>query len=137
MTLDAVFDGSDFRTNEGREGTTYFFNGHLTAEQVAEKYYAVYPEHRAQFPYVVVADSIRHEWHVFTAHEDDCYLIADADPDDPFDPDDFLDPTFCTCEAFQALAYDGTGYEYRHPHPASADADHSIPVTWVSITMAA
>ncbi|TQE33110.1 hypothetical protein [Streptomyces ipomoeae] len=136
MTVDAAFAGHTFRTNEGREGTTYFFNGHLTIEEVTKQYFELYPEHRVEYPYRVDGKSLRHAWHVFTAHEDDCYLITDDDPDEPFTPDDFENPTFCTCEAYQALAYDGTGYEYRHPHDATADTKGSIPVTWVTIAPA-
>lgn len=38
MTVEEVFAGYDFRTNGDREGTTFYFNGHLTAEQVATTY---------------------------------------------------------------------------------------------------
>jgi hypothetical protein len=133
MTEAEVFDGYDFRTNDGREGFEHFFRGHLNADQIAEVYYALYPEHRTEFPYTIDTDSIRHAWHTFTAHEDTCYLIADADPEDPFEPDDFNDSTFCSCKAHQALAHEGTGYEYRHPHDAVAVTPGAIAVTWVTI----
>jgi hypothetical protein len=133
MTAEEVFAGHDFRTNQGREGTEYFFPGHLTADQIADTYYALYPEHRTNFPYAVKPGSIRHAWHVFTAHEDHCYLIADNDPDDPFTLDELRDFVFCTCAAYQALAHEGTGYEHRHPHHATDAQDGAIAVTWVTI----
>lgn len=133
MTVQQVFDGHDFRTNQGREGTDYYFNGHLTADQIADTYYTLYPEHRTEFPYAVDRDSIQYAWHLFTAHEDTCYLITADDPDEPFQPDDFRDTTFCTCEAYQALAYEGSGYEHRHPHPATQGQSGAVAVTWVTI----
>jgi len=136
MTAEQVFDGHAFRSNDGREGTTYFFDGHFTADQIATQYYDLYPEHRTDFPYKVDTSSVRHAWHVFTAHEDTCYLIADADPADPFTQEELVDPTFCSCQAYQALAHEGTGYEHRHPHEALESTPGAIAVTWVDIPMA-
>lgn len=132
MTPSAVFEGQDFRTNEGRTGCRFYFDGHLTADQIEAAYFTLWPEHRTEYPYTVAQDSIRPSWHVFTEHEDTCYLIAAADPDDPFEPDDYRDATFCSCEAGPGLD-DGSGYEYRHPHPAAGDTPGAIPVTWVTI----
>ena len=132
LNTEQTFDGRDFRTNDGREGDTFFFNGHLTPEQIAETYYATFPEHRTQFPYKVDPGSIQHAWHRFTAHEDTCYLIAEADPDDPTQPDDFFDPTLCSCTARASLD-EGPGYEHRHPHPADAGQPGAIPITWATI----
>lgn len=132
MTPEEVFTGLNFRTNDGRQGDTFYFNGHLDAEQVAETYYAAYPEHRTRFPYAIETGSIRRAWHRFTLHEDDCYLIACADQDQPFQPDDFFDPTICSCSA--APSFDaGTGYEHRHPHPAAPGQPGAIAVTWAAI----
>lgn len=131
MTPEEVFTGLNFRTNDGREGCDFFFCGHLTAEQVDELYYAAYPEHRARYPYAIETGSIRHAWHRFTLHEDDCYLIAGA-ADAPFQPDDFFDPTICSCSA--APSFDaGPGYEHRHPSPAAPGQPGAIAVTWATI----
>ncbi|MGY0065130.1 hypothetical protein ACWY4P_53415 (plasmid) [Streptomyces sp. LZ34] len=132
MTAEEVFAGYDFRTNQGREGAEFFFNGHLTPDQIAETYYATYPEHRTEFPYAVDTASVRHTWHLFTAHEDDCYLIAEDHPSDPFEPDDFFDSALCSCAANAGLE-DGPGYEHRHPHPAAPEQPGAVAVTWVTI----
>lgn len=132
MTVEAVFEGYDSRTNEGREGDRHFFSGHLDFEQISALYFSVYPEHRAQFPYVVGAGGIEHAWHVFTLHEDDCYLIAGADLDDPFDSDELLSASLCSCAAQQGFE-DHPSYYHRHPHPATAATPGAIPVTWVTI----
>ncbi|MGW5694530.1 hypothetical protein ACWEWX_27385 [Streptomyces asiaticus] len=132
MTAEKVFDGCDFRASEGRDGTVFFFNGHLTTDQITDRYFAIYPEHRTQYPYAVDPDSVQHAWHLFTAHEDTCYLIAEADPDDPFTDDELSDPTFCSCAAMDNLEA-GTGYEYRHPYPAEAGQPGAVPVTWATI----
>lgn len=133
MTAEEVFAGHDFRTNDGREGCDFYFRGHLTADQISETYYALYPEHRTEFPYNVDPDSVRHAWHRFTAHEDTCYLIASNDPEDPFTPDELRDPMFCSCQASQNMQHEGTGYEHRHPYPATAGQDGAIAVTWATI----
>ncbi|MFD5386329.1 hypothetical protein ACFWMG_15535 [Streptomyces sp. NPDC127074] len=121
MTVEQVFAGATFRTNEGGQGTEFFFRGHLTAGQVAEVYFATYPEHRSRYPYAVEPGSVRREWHLFTAHEDDCYL-AEGD----------LDPILCTCAARAGLE-GGSGYEYRHPHPATPGQPGAVAVTWAAI----
>jgi hypothetical protein len=128
MTADEVFDGYDFRTNGGREGTTFYFRGHLTAEEIAATYSRTYPNPEATGSYRIDAASGRHAWHVFTQHEDGCYLIAAADG--PFDLD--RDYDLCTCKAAQSRQNDGRGYEYRHPHPATKRTPGAIPVTWVT-----
>lgn len=130
MTVEKVFDGYDFRS-EHREETEHFFPGHLAAGQIESIYFGLYPEHRAAWPYTVDASSIRHAWHVFTAHEDTCWLITDNDPEDPYTDDDYM---LCTCHAaYNADDNTGSGYEYRHPHPATPDTPGAIPVTWVTI----
>ncbi|MFD9056190.1 hypothetical protein ACFWCM_12820 [Streptomyces albidoflavus] len=136
MTTEAVFDGLPFRTNLGREGTRHYFNGHLTPDQIAHTYYELYPDHRTDHPHTIDTNSIEHAWHQFTAHEDTCALITDEDPDDPWTDEDYLDPTFCTCNAGPGLD-DGKGYEYREPHPASAGQPGAVAVTWVNIHLAA
>lgn len=135
MTAEQVFDGHDFRTNEGREGDRYYFSGHLSADRVADLYFALYPEHKTDFPYEVVKDGMERTWHVFTTHEDGCYLIAGADPDDPFEPDEFFDSSLCSCKAQQGFE-EHPSYYYRHPHPATVDTPGRIPVTWVTIQVA-
>lgn len=132
LTAAEVFTGLNFRTNDGREGCDFFFCGHLTAEQVAETYYAAYPEHRTRHPYAIETGSIRRAWHRFTLHEDDCYLIAGGDPEMWPDPDDFFDPTLCSCAA-RASFDAGPGYEHRHPHPAAPGQPGAIAVTWATI----
>ncbi|MFI0822295.1 hypothetical protein ACH4TX_42020 [Streptomyces sp. NPDC021098] len=128
LTVEQVFDGLSFRTNDGRDGTEFFFRGHLGADLVADRYYATFPEHRIRYPHAVDASSIRHEWHLFTVHEDTCYLATEAPADDA---DDF-DPTLCSCSA--APSFDaGPGYEHRHPHPAAPGQPGAIPVTWATI----
>lgn len=124
MTAEAVFEGRAFRTNEGHHAAEFYFRGHLTADQVAEVYYATFPEHRSRHPYAVEPGSVRHEWHLFTAHEDDCYLAED-------NPDD-VDPFLCTCAAHASLDL-GPGYEYRRPHPAAPGQPGAVAVTWASI----
>ncbi|MGW2223818.1 hypothetical protein [Streptomyces formicae] len=131
MTRETVFDGFGFRTNDGCERVTYFFDGHLDAEQIAELYFATYPEHRAQYPHAVDVESVRHAWHVFTYHEDDCYLVAAFDPQDPFTDDDYF---LCSCVASGGRE-EGASYEHREPHPASEHTPGAIPVTWVDIPM--
>ncbi|MFJ6566614.1 hypothetical protein ACIQNU_04290 [Streptomyces sp. NPDC091292] len=131
MSVEQVFDGYDFRTNEGPESTDYFFNGHLAAVQIADLYYAIYPEHRAEYPYVVDADSIRQTWQQFTAHADNCYLVTGDDEEPgPLDFDEFF--ILCTCES-SANEDLGTGYEHRHVHASQEGQPGAIPVTWVSI----
>lgn len=129
MTADVVFDGYDFRTNQGREGTTYFFRGHLTAKEITDTYSRTYPNPEATGTYTLDTTTARRAWHVFTAHEDDCYLIACAEKDGPFDLD--RDYFLCSCKAAHNRECDGRGYEYRHPHPATASTPGAIPVTWV------
>lgn len=129
MTATDVFDGYDFRTNGGREGTSFYFRGHLTAKEITATYSRTYPNPEATGSYTLATATARHAWHVFTEHEDTCYLIACADPADPFDMN--RDYDLCSCEAAQARQYDGRGYEYRHPHPAVASTPGAIPVTWV------
>lgn len=126
MTAAEVFDGYDFRTNGGRWGSRFFFNGHLTAKELVEKYRLTHPE--SEWTYTLDTTTARHAWQVFTPHEDTCYLVTDADPDDPFTADDY---DLCTCETYQCLEHEGSGYEYRHPHPATAGTPGAIPVTWV------
>lgn len=128
MTASQVFGGYDFRTNGGREGTRYYFNGHLTANQIADAYRRVYPNPVASGSYTLDTPTARHAWQVFTEHEDTCYLVARADTDGPFGPDDYF---LCSCNAAQSRQHDGSGYEYRHPHPATARTPGAIPVTWV------
>jgi hypothetical protein len=107
MTVEKVFDGYDFRTNQGREGSSYYFPGHLAVEEIADKYFGVYPEHRTRFPYRIDPDSIRHAWHVFTPHEDDCYLASGADEYGPFGSDDYF---LCSCTAAHNRECDGRGH---------------------------
>jgi hypothetical protein len=132
MAVQQVFDGYDFRTNDGRNSTEFFFNGHLTVDQIAETYYAAHPEHRTEYPYAVGPGSIRHAWHLFTLHEDTCYLIAEADPGQPFEPDEFFDPILCSCAAAASLDDDPSRH-HRHPHPAAPGQPGAVPVTWVTI----
>ncbi|MGW7688910.1 hypothetical protein ACWGMA_08450 [Streptomyces asiaticus] len=127
MTAKQVFAGATFRTNEGHQGAEFYFRGHLAPDQVAETYYATFSEHRNQYPYAVEAGSIRHEWHLFTGHEDTCYLAED-------DPSN-VDPFLCTCAARAGLE-EGPGYEYRHPHPAAPGQPGAIAVTWATIQAA-
>lgn len=134
MGIGEVFNGQDFRTNEGPEGTDYFFAGHLTATQIAQRYLTTYPEHRTQCPYTVDESSVRQAWHQFTAHADDCYLVTGDDEEPgPLDAEAFYD--LCTCASADNDNM-GSGYEYRHAHPAQEGQRSAIPVTWVSITMA-
>ena len=128
MTVAEVFAGYDFRTNGGREGTTFYFNGHLAAKQITDTYSRTYPNPEATGSYTLDTTTARHAWHVFTAHQDDCYLIARANPNDPFGHDDYM---LCSCRAAQSREHDGRGYEYRHPHPATNRTPGAIPVTWV------
>lgn len=135
MTVKEVFAGLDFRTNQGPEGVDYFFNGHLTDAQIADLYYGLYPEHRTQFPYTVDPDSVRRTWQQFTAHADDCYLvIGDEDEPGPLDFEELH--VCCTCEAAGNEEL-GVGYEHRYVYPAQEGQAGAIPVTWVSIPMAA
>lgn len=128
MTADAVFDGYDFRTNQGREGTAFYFRGHLTAKEIADRYGRVYPNPEATGSYTLDAATARRAWHVFTAHEDDCYLSPGADEYGPFGPEQY---DLCSCTAAHNRECDGRGYEYRHPHLATARTPGAIPVTWV------
>lgn len=130
MTAAAVFDGYDFRTNGGREGDTFYFNGHLTAEEIADRYRLVYPDPEDSCSYTLDTATGHHAWHVFTEHEDTCYLSPGADEYGPFGPEQY---DLCTCEALQCREHEGRGYEYRHPHPATADTPGAIPATWVTI----
>jgi hypothetical protein len=123
LTAKHVFAGYTFRTNDGRNSSDFFFRGHLTVDQVAETYFATFPEHRTQYPYAVDPGSVRHEWHLFTAHEDTCYLAAE---------DDGFDPSLCTCAARAGLEH-SPGYKYRHPHPATPGQPGAIAVTWAAI----
>jgi hypothetical protein len=133
MSIGDAFNGFDFRTNEGPEGTDYFFAGHLTAVQIAETYYAIYPEHRTRFPYTVDPGSVRHTWTRFTEHADDCYLVTGDEEPGPLNFEEFY--ICCTCHS-AGNSEVGTGYEYRHAHPATEGQSGAIPVTWVSIPMA-
>lgn len=130
MTAEAVFAGYDFRTNGGREGTTFYFNGHLTAEQVATTYSRTYPNPGAIGAYSLDPATARHAWHVFTEHEDDCYLAPGGDEYGPFDLN--RDYDLCTCTAAHNRQNDGRGYEYRHPHRATPSTPGAIPITWVN-----
>lgn len=129
MTTAIVFDGYDFRTNQGREGATFYFRGHLTAEEIVATYSRTYPNPEHTGSYTVDTATARHAWHVFTAHEDDCYLSPGGDEYGPFDLD--RDYFLCSCKAAHNRECDGRGYEYRHPHPAIASTPGAVPVTWV------
>lgn len=128
MTVAEVFAGYDFRTNGGREGTTFYFRGHLTAEEITNTYSRTYPNPVAAGAYTLNADTACHAWHVFTPHEEACYLASGADEYGPFGPDDYF---LCSCTAAHNRECDGRGYEYRHPHPATKRTSGAIPVTWV------
>jgi hypothetical protein len=128
MTAEAVFDGYDFRTNGGPEGTTFYFSGHLTAKEIVEKYRLVYPGPEASRSYTLDTATASRAWHVFTEHEDICYLSRGADEYGPLTPDDY---SLCSCEAAHNRECDGRGYEYRHPHPATKSTPGALPVTWV------
>lgn len=128
MTAEEVFDGYDFRTNGGREGTIFYFRGHLAAEEIATTYNRTYPNPETTGSYRIDASTARHAWHVFTPHEDTCYLAAGFDEYGPFGPRDY---DLCTCKAAHNRTCDGRGYEYRHPYPAAKGTPGAIPVTWV------